>query len=152
MGVEQNGIKWWKVCPVCTWAAKSRGAIADAENALDQCPNCNNPKIGVLTDEDVFHVLRYDVRVRNDREQVVADEVRQNQGRPPAPPDTVNTGNQGFQYASDEDKPFDEDGNPQTPPARVIEIGEDPDPSVGITLVHADGSTTVVTPTPGNGG
>ena len=92
MGIEQDGIKWWKLCPVCTWAAKSRGAVADLENALDQCPNCNNPRLSVAIDENVFHVRRYDLKVGNTKGQAIADAARAGAGRPPAPPDTVNTG------------------------------------------------------------
>ncbi len=93
---EQEGIKWWKCCPTCLWAANTK----NADNDNPKCPNCNNPNLDVCTDFEVFRELRYDVSVRNDRQQVVADQVRQDAGRPPAPPDTVNTQNQGFNYGS----------------------------------------------------
>lgn len=141
MSHTQDGIKWWKVCPVCTWAAKTQGAVGDLENALDQCPNCNNPKLEVAIDDHVFHGLRYDARVRNTKGQTIADEVRQNTGRPPAPPDANDNSNRGFQYDDPDDTPYDEDGNPRPPPpARVIEVGEEVDPSVSVVI------------TPGNGG
>lgn len=98
---EQEGIKWWFCCPVCLWAANTK----NNDNDNVKCPNCFNPNLDVCTDEEVFREQRYDVKVRNDRQQVVADQVRQDQGRPPAPPDTVNTGNRGFVYRPGEE-PF----------------------------------------------
>lgn len=125
---EQLGIKWWKVCPVCRWAAKTKGAIGSSENALEQCPNCNNPRLGVEIDDNVFEERRYDLRVRNSRGQAIADEVRQNAGRPPAPPDVQDNSNQGHQYG-DEGPPFDEDGNARrqpriTPVENLVDPGE----------------------------
>jgi len=100
---DQEGIKWWWCCQVCTWSANTR----NNDNDNEICPNCNNPNLTVCTDEEVFQERRYDARVRNTKEQTVADQVRQNQGRPPAPPDTVNTGNRGYNYtAHGEEKPF----------------------------------------------
>lgn len=100
---DQEGIKWWYCCPVCLWSANTK----NNDNDNVKCPNCNNPNLDVCNDFEVFRERRYDVSVRNDQQQVVADQVRQDAGRPPAPPDTVNTGNQGYNYAAaGEDKPF----------------------------------------------
>lgn len=132
MAHTQDGIKWWKVCPVCTWAAKTQGAVGDLENALDQCPNCNNPKLEIFIDDHVFHGLRYDLRVRNTKGQEIADEVRQNTGRPPAPPDTQNNSNPGYRYGP-EGPPFNEDGSPRrqariVPVEDVVIVEPEPDP------------------------
>lgn len=98
---EQEGIKWWKCCPVCLWSANTK----NADNDNVKCPNCFNPDLNICTDFEVFKEQRYDAWVRNPNEKSVADQVRQNQGRPPAPPDTVNTGNRGFIYPPGEE-PF----------------------------------------------
>ena len=121
---EQQGIKWWKACPVCGWAARTTGA--SPENELDQCPNCNNPRLGVLIDDHVFEGNRYDARVRNTTGQAIADEVRQNAGRPPAPPDTTDASSRGHRYGP-EGPPFDASGNPRIQP-RIVPVEELVDP------------------------
>ncbi len=100
---DQDGVKWWWCCAVCQWAANTRNN--DNDNAI--CPNCNNPDLNMCTDKEVFKERRYDLPVQSDKGQAIADAARAAAGRPPAPPDTVNTGNQGYNYvAAGEDKPF----------------------------------------------
>lgn len=103
MAHEQDGIKWWKHCPVCLWAARTRGNPNDNERTT--CPNCNNPDLHVEIDDRVFKGQRYDARVRNQRGQDIADAVRQNAGRPPAPQDTTDASNRGHDYGQGP-KPF----------------------------------------------
>ena len=100
---EQAGIKWWKHCQVCEWRAKTKGN--PQENSMQVCPNCNNPVLSVEIDENVFNEKRYDVRVRNTKGQEIADQVRQDEGRPPAPPDTEDRSDRGHQYGTNP-KPF----------------------------------------------
>ena len=100
---EQQGIKWWKWCNVCEWRARTKGNPQENNNTV--CPNCNNPNLGVEIDDHVFEELRYDVRVRNAKGREVADLVRQNAGRPPAPPDTEDRSNRGHDYGQGP-KPF----------------------------------------------
>ena len=121
---EQNGIKWWKVCPVCAWAAN----VNNADNDLTQCPNCNNLRLGVAIDEHVFEARRYDARVRNSRGQAIADGVRQNAGRPAAPPDTTDESNPGHRYGP-EGPPFDAAGNSRLQP-RIVPVEALVDPPV----------------------
>ena len=102
---EQKGVKWWKYCNVCEWRARSKGVAGERDNANTFCPNCNNPNLGVEIDENVFDEKRYEGRVRNSKGQAIADEARQNQGKPPAPVDTENRSNQGHQYGNNP-KPF----------------------------------------------
>ena len=102
---EQMGIKWWRYCQVCEWRAKTKGAVGSRENALTTCPNCNNPILSVEIDENVFEEKRYEAKVRNAKEQVVADEVRQNTGMPVAPDDTEDRSNNGHKF-KDGEKPF----------------------------------------------
>jgi len=103
---NQLGIKWWKYCQVCEWRSKTKGAVGQRETDLTVCPNCNNPQLSVEIDDHVFEERRYDVRVRNAKGQAVADEVRQNAGRPPAPPDTEDRSNRGHQYGPGDQRPF----------------------------------------------
>ena len=102
---DQAGIKWWKYCQVCEWRARLVGNPGDQDNDLVFCPNCNNPRLNVEIDVFVFEGRRYDLPVRSSQGQAIADEVRQNAGRPPAPPDTVNQSNPGHDYG-DGPKPF----------------------------------------------
>ncbi len=100
---DQDGVKWWKCCTVCLWSANTR----NNDNDNEICPNCNNPDLTICVDKVVFSQRRYDLPVQSDKGQAIADQVRQDQGLPPAPPDTVNTRNQGYNYqANGEDKPF----------------------------------------------
>lgn len=107
---DQGGIKWWKSCACCLWAAN----VNNNDNANTFCPNCNNPTLDMNIDEHVFNGRRYDLPVQSTRDQEIADEVRQNQGRPPAPPDTVNTRNNGHNYGS-ATKPFPEQAQGEMP-------------------------------------
>lgn len=99
---QQSAIKWWKYCQVCEWTGRPMAQDTDVEF----CPNCNNPHLSVRIDDHVYNGKRYDARVRNQMGQAIADEVRQNQGRPPAPNDRTNENQQGHQYGPNEDKPF----------------------------------------------
>ena len=102
---EQKGIKWWKYCQVCQWTARSKGVAGERDNANTFCPNCNNPILNVAIDENVFNEKRYDVKVRNGREQGIADAARAAAGLPAAPPDTINESNSGHNFGNS-DKPF----------------------------------------------
>ncbi len=100
---DQDGIKWWKHCDVCLWAARTTGAPNDNEREF--CPNCNNPALSVRIDKNVFEGRRYDLPVQSSKGQAIADEARVNAGQPPAPVDTEDNSNQGHNYGN-EDKPF----------------------------------------------
>lgn len=99
--MPQQGIKWWKSCPVCRWAAKTAGP----DNDLTVCPNCNNPNLNIEIDDLVFAGKRYDERVRNSKGQATADAARQSRGEGAAPADTDDRSNQGHDYGQGA-KPF----------------------------------------------
>ena len=99
----QDGIKWWKYCSVCEWAARTAGNPNDNDRTI--CPNCNNPHLGVRIDDNVFEGKRYDARVRNSKGQATADAARAAAGRPVAPPDTEDRSNSGHNYGQGP-KPF----------------------------------------------
>lgn len=101
----QMGIKWWRHCQVCEWRSKTKGAAGQRETDMTVCPNCNNPNLSVEIDENVFEEKRYETRVRNTKGQQIADAVRQNQGKPPAPQDEEDHSNKGYKYPTDE-RPF----------------------------------------------
>ncbi len=99
----QDGIKWWKYCPVCQWAARTTGNPND--NDRTQCPNCNNPQLNVKIDNKVFEKRRYDLPVQSNKGQAIADAARAAAGQPPAPPDTTDESNRGHNYGTGP-KPF----------------------------------------------
>lgn len=75
------------------------------DNDNEICPNCNYPNLNQNIDDHVFNGRRYDLPIQSSKGQAIADEVRQNQGRPPAPPDTEDKSNRGHQYGNNP-KPF----------------------------------------------